>query len=243
VQQRTAHAARRRAAAVEAPPAPGVRAVLARRLRTMITDGTYRPGDRMTERELCERLAASRPSVRETLRQLEAEGLIDILPNRGAVVRRISTGQFLELWEVRLALETLMAERFAAHGTGAQLDAFEAAIQAMDEALKQKNRARVRAAKNALFEAFADGANNAMLHEVFRQINARMSFLWSSSLAVPGRPAESISEFRALLEAIRNRNPSAARAAIILYNEHSKAVAMATLRSLEESRQETGVDR
>src|SRR3974390_2861435 len=109
---------------------------LSRQLCALITDGTYRPGDHMTERELCDRLKASRPSIRETLRQLEAEGLVDIYPNRGAVVRKLSRDTFLQLWEVRQALEMLAAERFARSGQPEQIERFSAAIRRMDEALR-----------------------------------------------------------------------------------------------------------
>src|SRR5215467_6268354 len=105
-----------------------IREDLSRQLCALITDGTYRPGDHITERELCARLKASRPSIRETLRQLEAEGLLDIYPNRGAVVRKLNNDTFLQLWEVRQALETLAAERFARHGSPEQVERFDDAI-------------------------------------------------------------------------------------------------------------------
>jgi DNA-binding GntR family transcriptional regulator len=209
-----------------------VRGELVRRLCSLITDGTYKPGDRMTERELCAQLSVSRPSVRETLRQLEAEGLVDIFPNRGAVVRKLDLADVLQLWETRLALEMLAAERFAREGSAAAIGRFEAAIDQMDAALRSRVRKRIKIAKLELFEAFAAGAGNVPLARYMRQINVRLSFLWSSSLLVEGRPAESIDEMRALLAAFRNRNPEAARAAVVLHNEHAKAIAIYALKLL-----------
>lgn len=210
---------------------------LSRQLCALITDGTYKPGDRITERELCERLKASRPSIRETLRQLEAEGLLDIYPNRGAVVRKLSTETVLNLWEVRQALEAVAAERFARHGSPEQVDRFDDAIRQMDAALRARDRKKIKLAKSEMFEAFAAGAHNDMLAPYIRQINVRLSFLWSSSLMVAGRPAESIEEMRALLSAIRNRSPDAARAAVTLYNEHAKAIAMYALKVFEQQKE------
>lgn len=219
-----------------APESSGpVRVRLTHRLRALITEGVYKPGDRPTERELCERLGVSRPSLREALRQLEAEGLIDILPNRGPMIRTIDAKSFLEIWEVRLTLETLVARRFALNGSPKQIDRLEAAIDGMDRALHAKDVAAIKRAKHEFFEAFSEGGNNAVLAGYIEQINARMSFLWSSSLMFPGRPEESIGEMHALLAAIRARNPDAAQAAIVLYNEHSKAIAMYALRTFEES--------
>jgi DNA-binding GntR family transcriptional regulator len=214
-----------------------IREGLSRQLCALITDGTYKPGDRMTERELCERFNASRPSIRETLRQLEAEGLLDIYPNRGAVVRKLSTDTVLNLWEVRQALEAVAAERFARHGSPEQVQRLDDAIRQMDAALRARDRRKIKLAKSEIFEAFAAGAQNDMLADYIRQINVRLSFLWSSSLMVAGRPAESIKEMRALLVAIRNRSPEAARAAVILYNEHAKTIAMYALKVLEEQKE------
>src|SRR5258708_3837322 len=216
-------------------PTP-VRAQLAQKLRSLITEGVYKAGDRMTERALCERLGVSRPSVREALRQLEAEGLIDILPNRGPVVRMVSVSDVLELWEVRTALETLIARRFATQATEHQIQDLDKAIRDFDAALRSKDTGFIKSTKTALYEAFAAGANSAILTTYFRQVNARLSFLWSSSLMFPGRPAESIGELFALLTAIKNRNAAAAEAAILLHIEHGKAIAMYGLRVFEESR-------
>src|SRR5258708_33755278 len=113
---------------------------LSRQLCALITDGTYKPGDRITERELCERLSASRPSIRETLRQLEAEGLLDIYPNRGAVVRKLSTDTLLNLWEGRQALEAVAAQRFAPHGLPAPVERLDEAIRPVDAALRAPDR-------------------------------------------------------------------------------------------------------
>lgn len=210
-----------------------VRQSLSRQLCALITDGTYRPGDHLTERELCERLKASRPSIRETLRQLEAEGLVDIYPNRGAVVRKLSTDAFLQLWEVRQSLETLAAERFARLGRPEQVERLGTAIRRMDVALRSRDQKKIKLAKVELFEAFVAGANSELLSAYVRQLNVRLSFLWSSSLLVEGRPAESIIEWQALFEAIKAGNPDAARAAIVLYNEHARAIAVHALKVWE----------
>jgi DNA-binding GntR family transcriptional regulator len=231
--------ASRDSAILVAASATPVRAQLARRLRALITEGTYKPGDRLIERELCERLKVSRPSIRETLRQLEAEGLIDIIPNRGPVVRMIDATEVLELWEVRLSMECLIARRFAIHGSAEDADDLERCIHALDHALKAQDRARIKAAKNAYFESFAAGAHNEALAGYFRQLTVRLSFLWTSSLMIPGRPAESIGEQLALLAAIRARNPDAAQAAVVLHNEHAKAIGMYGLRVFEESRRQS----
>jgi DNA-binding GntR family transcriptional regulator len=215
-----------------------VRENLVRKLCNLITDGTYRPGDHLTERELCDRLKASRPSIRETLRQLEAEGLVDIYPNRGAVVRKLSRETFLQLWDVRQVLETRAAELFATSGRPDQIARLGNAIQRMDRALKSRERKKIKTAMAEMFESFVAGANSELLSGYVRQINVRLSFLWSSSLLVEGRPAESVNELSALLDAIKAGNVVAAREAVALYNEHAKAIALHVLKVLEAQEKE-----
>lgn len=213
-----------------------VRAHLLERLRSAITEGMFQPGDHLVERDLCERLGVSRTSLREALRQIEAEGLIEFFPNRGAVVRDISTAEVLELWELRSLVEGLIARRFATVGTEEDIARMERAVAGMDAALKSQDRAAIKHSKLELWESFAAGGHHSACGKLMLQINARLSFLWSSSLLLPGRPAESIQEFSSLVSAIRSRNPAVAEAAIVLHNEHAKFVALRGLAAFEAAR-------
>ena len=86
-------------------------------LRAAITTGRFAPGQRLVEKDLCELTGVSRASVREALRQLESEGLIQTLPNRGPLVSRLSTQDAASIYQVRGALEALAAQLFANHAT------------------------------------------------------------------------------------------------------------------------------
>lgn len=216
------------------PQSKLVRIHLVRRLRTLVTEGVYKPGERMVERELCERLTVSRTSLREALRQLEAEGLLEIIPHKGPMVRTIDVAEALVLWELGLALETLIARRMALHGSTEEIEQLQKRVDDLAAALVSGDRLQIKASKNAFFETFAAGAHNATVASYYLQLTARMSFLWTSSLMVPGRPAESIGEMNTLLSALRTRSPEAAQAAVLLYNQHAKAVSMYGLRAFEE---------
>ncbi|HEY9279178.1 MAG TPA: GntR family transcriptional regulator [Eoetvoesiella sp.] len=217
---------------IEEPP---VRQQLVNLMRTAITEGVFKPGEHLVERDLCERFTVSRPSIREALRQLEAECLIDIVPNRGPSVRVISAQEVLELWEVRLAIESVAVKRFALYGTEDDIRMLENCLKDFEAALDSQIPAKIKFAKNAFFEVLAHGAHNAAVGMYLRQLNARLSFLWSSSLMVPNRPKESASELQFLLRAIKNRSPDAAHAAIVLHNENARAVALHGLEIFEKS--------
>src|SRR5690606_4359359 len=94
-----------RVASVAAP----VRRQVAKVLREAITSGRFAPGQRLIEKDLCELLGVSRPSVREALRELESEGLIEIIPNRGPLVKRLTAADAASVYQVRAALEALAA--------------------------------------------------------------------------------------------------------------------------------------
>jgi len=75
--------------------------------RSAIVSGRFQPGDRLIEKELCDLTGASRTSVREALRQLETEGLVELISNKGPVVASTDMNQAPSVYQVRLALESL----------------------------------------------------------------------------------------------------------------------------------------
>src|SRR6266496_3792577 len=87
-------------------------------LRAAILRGDYAPRQRMIEADLCAELGVSRFAVRTTLRALAAEGLIEVQPNKGARIREIPLAEAIEITEVRMVLEGLVAARAAARGAG-----------------------------------------------------------------------------------------------------------------------------
>lgn len=210
-----------------------VRTTLVEQLRDAVTDGTFQPGDRLVEREMCERWDVSRNSVREALRQLEAEGLVELTPHRGPSVRSLSYEEMLELKEIHLTLKCLVAKRFALNGSEADIQLLQLRIDQLEMAMQARDPHAVKTAKLAYFEAFTAGAKSPTLHEYMSQVNARLAFLWASSLMVPGRPDENIGDLRMLLSMIQSRNPRAAEAAVIIDDDRSKVAGMQGWRSFE----------
>ena len=92
-------------------------------LRKSISEGRFEPGERLVERELCELTKVSRPLVREVLRQLEVEGLVVTVPQKGVIVVKITPAEAMQIYQVRGVLEGLAARLFAQNGTAAQKEA------------------------------------------------------------------------------------------------------------------------
>ena len=112
-----------------------------------IRRGDYVPGARLREEEVGARLSLSRTPVREALRRLEAEGIVEHQPRSGAVVRQLSHAEVVELYEMRVVLERTAAEMAAKHGTEAEFDTLAALNRQIAE--ERTNPARAAAINQA----------------------------------------------------------------------------------------------
>jgi GntR family transcriptional regulator, trigonelline degradation regulator len=184
---------------VERTPAP-VRAQVLDNLRQAIIERQLAPGQRLIERELVELTGVSRTSIREALRELAAEGLVTAVPNHGTIVASVSADQARQLYEVRSALEALAGKLFVQHASQAQRTALVKAFHRI-ERLAAKG-APMLAAKDGFYDVLFNGAGNDALRAVVASLHARVSVLRSLSLSVPGRPAQSIAELRAIVDAV-----------------------------------------
>src|SRR5262249_24992130 len=130
-------------------------------LRNAIINGQLAPGARLVERQMCELLGVSRTLVREALRQLDAEGWIRILPNRGPVVVRMTPEEVRELYEVRSALEGIAALRAAERITPEQLDRMAEAVDSMTKAQSRGDWMRHRRQLEIFYGILREASGNA----------------------------------------------------------------------------------
>lgn len=203
-------------------PAP-LRSQVAANLRAAITEGVFQPGDRLIERALCEQLQVSRPSLREAIRQLETEGLLEVVPHRGPVVRELSKREAAELFDMCALVEGLCARYFAERGTPQQVARYEAALDAHEKALLVGDRDAARKAKNAYYEAFVAGSGSELVQTTVRQLNARLSQCWGTSQRHPERISQGVKEMRAIVKAVRKQDAQAAFDAAVTYVQHMSA--------------------
>lgn len=182
-------------------------------IRDAIAVGRFRPGDRLTERDLCAMTGVSRTLVREAIRQLESEGLVSVVPNRGPVVTPLSRAQAEGIYQVRRELEGLAAELFARHASEAHQQALRESLRHLPGALDDPDPlVRIRA-KNAFYEVLIRGAGNEALGLALSLLNVRITLLRSMSLSARGRASKSAEELEALVEALVARDARKARAA------------------------------
>lgn len=215
----------KRVATIAAP----VRSQVIEMLRTAITSGQFSPGQRLVEKDLCDMMGVSRPSLREALRQVESEGLIVTIPNRGPIVSQLSPRDVASIYAVRGALEALAAELFAASASDEQVAELDIAVTELDAAYKTGDIEKIVVAKRAFYDVMLEGSGNSILPALLRTMNARITQLRRVSLSSPERAITSLREIRAVLRAIKQRDPEAAFKASLHHIKEASKVALASL--------------
>lgn len=196
-------------------------------LRQAIIDGRLAPGARLIERELTEMMRVSRTVIREALRQLESEGLIAIIPNKGPVVRALTLAEAKDLYHIRAVLEGLAARLFTEHADDAQVKRIGQALEVVVKAYAGGDAQQVLETKNRFYDVLFEGAGSETLSSMLGTLHARIWRWRALGLSHPERSAqrskESVRNLRAMLAAIRKRDAEAAER--ITREEASRAAA------------------
>lgn len=183
-------------------------------LRQAIIEGRLAPGARLTERELTEMMGVSRTVIREALRQLESEGLVAIIPNKGPVVRELSLAEAKDLYHIRAVLEGLAARLFIENAGEAQVRQLAQALDVVAGAYERGDAQEVLETKNRFYDVLFAGARSETLSSMLGTLHARIWRWRALGLSHPQRSAqrsrESVKNLRAMLAAIRKRDADAA---------------------------------
>jgi DNA-binding GntR family transcriptional regulator len=176
------------------------------RLRELIVRGELRPYERLGERELCERFDISRTPLREALKVLAAEGLVELLPHRGARVAGITADDVRHMFEVMASLEALSGELAAERITDAELVEIDALHAAMIEAYRERDLPRYFAHNQAIHERIILAARNPVLHETYQGLNGRMRRARYAANMSEERWLAAVREHEAILTALHARD-------------------------------------
>lgn len=187
------------------------------RIRSAIAHGIFEPGQRLVERKLCELIGVGRTSIREALRQLEAEGLVKVFPHRGPVVSTLSPEEVRHLYSVRALLEGYAGRMFALRRTEQELQQMDRAFMALEAAAKTQDRRALVDAKNDFYAVLLDGSGNPYLKQMLTVIHNRVNLLRVTSMMQPNRVDRSLAEIGRICKAIHLGDGIEAEAACVAH--------------------------
>ncbi len=179
-------------------------------IRKAILRGEYCPGQKLVERKIAEHLGVSRTPVREALRKLELEGLVEHIPGKGVIVAKLSPREVWEIYNIRAVLEGLAARFAAQNVTPEQLAHLEEIVREMEEAVETRDSEKLSGLHMKFHEAIYEAAGSARLQSMLSSLVDYIMAFTRVGYAVPGRVREATEEHREIFEAIKRNSPQEA---------------------------------
>ena len=176
------------------------------RLRDLIVQGRLAPGERLNERVLCEQLGISRTPLREAIKLLATEGLVDLLPNRGAIVSHIDPARLAETLHVMGALEGLAGELACRHASAERIARIRALHQKMLIRYERGDLEGYFQYNQAIHLEIVEASGNAILASAYRQLNANVRRARYMANLSSERWSEAVREHEAILAALEARD-------------------------------------
>lgn len=181
-------------------------------LRQQIYEGALAPGRRLDENEVAAALGVSRTPVREALRQLAAQGLVEIRSRRGCFVMELTLQDQKDIFPIMARLEGWVAHDVAEHATKEDLDRLGEINAALERHAAAADVDRYWAANHVFHTALQDLVGNRWLQDLLGELRRKIGLFRQRSLRLPGRVNRSIAEHRALMKALRARDGARAEA-------------------------------
>lgn len=200
------------------------------RLRAAIQSHEFMPGERMREADLAEWLGVSRTPMRDALRQLETEGLLEAAPRRGLVVATLDQQRVTEIYTVRSVLESLAARLAARHATEAEIAMLRQNVNRQEETPLDDVEAQLQL-NHQFHDIIYRASRNRYLLAALHTLETPLALLKGTTYASRGRPEEALEQHRQLLAAIEQRDDALAEQ---LASEHVQAAERIRLMRLAE---------
>ena len=204
---------------------------VANRLRQMLVEGSIAPGAKLNERELSEVLNVSRTPLREAIKMLAAEGLVELLPNRGAIAVELTEADVRNTFEVMAGLEAQSGELAAQRITDAELDEIRAMHFEMMAAWTRRDLSNYYRLNSRIHSAINDAAKNPVLTATYRQVNARLQALRFRSNQDEDKWKRAVGEHEKMVAALAARDPAAMRKVLVDHLNHKRDVVIEQLRA------------
>ncbi|SFU33512.1 transcriptional regulator, GntR family [Polaromonas sp. YR568] len=205
---------------------------VAHRLRQMLVENRIQPGAKLNERELSEILNVSRTPLREAIKMLAAEGLVELLPNRGAIAVELTEADVLNTFEVMAGLEAQSGELAAERITDAELSEIKAMHFEMMAAYTRRDLPNYYRLNSAIHSAINAAAKNPVLTSTYTQVNARLQALRFRSNQDEEKWKSAVKEHELMVEALQTRDGAAMRAVLLRHLTSKRDVVVQQLRTI-----------
>lgn len=190
-------------------------------IRENILDGKYKVGESLVEMRLAEELNVSRTPIREAIRQLELEGLIESIPNKGAVVKGINTKDMEDIYKIRLLLEGLAARWCIKRISDGQIKELQEIYELMEFYTNKKDIENIERLNTKFHQTIYETAGSNILLHILKDFQVYVKIARCESLRCPGRMESSLEEHRKILEAIKCKDEALMEEFLIAHVKNS----------------------
>jgi DNA-binding GntR family transcriptional regulator len=179
---------------------------VADRLRELILSGELEPKARINELELCERFGTSRTPLREAIKILSSEGLVELLPNRGARVATLNATEIDDMVQVVAGLEAIAAELACQRATAGEIDNIARQTEAMVTSWKRKDETAYLTTNKAIHEAIMRASRNGALEAIYLSLSSRIQRMRYTAHKTPEQWKRAMDEHLAMVVHLKARD-------------------------------------
>lgn len=199
------------------------------RLRSAILDGQFRPGAVLTETALADAYGVSRTPVREALRRLEQDGIIE-RNGRQLTVRVTTPEEVLEIYDCRIVLEGMAAEWAARMRNDYDLALMDRALDRMASLQQDATPSEMSSTNHVFHDSFWRASHNATLFDLLERLEVHIRRYPEPTVSQPGRWDAAVKEHAGILDAIRARDPDRARQLSVEHMSAARDLRLAMIR-------------
>lgn len=210
-----------------------LREIALEKIRQAIISGYFKAGERLVERSLCEELGVSRSIVREVLRYLESEGLIEILAKKGPIVAMLNWQQAEQIYNIRILLEQEAAKACAEKATEQDKKILLDKLQKIDDTVSSQNDFQSITASTEFYETLFSIAKHTIAWEIVLRLNGRISQLRAMTLKTKDRKITGFERMKRIYVAIEKNNGEAAGIAVVEHLTEASIIAKSILERQE----------
>ncbi|WP_372339354.1 GntR family transcriptional regulator [Bartonella apihabitans] len=210
-------------------PNTTLRELALEKMRQAILELHFKPGERLVERKLCDELGVSRTVVREVLRHLEADGLVQTLPNKGPIVAITTADEARQIYEIRAILEATAARACALENNKANSKKLQQIMDHIRLAYSEKNYDHVLSNTNAFYDTLFRASHREIALGIVNSLKIRINHLRSLTIKSPQRDIEGPKQMQKIVDAISAGNGEEAYEATLAHIKRASEIAKTIL--------------